>query len=505
MRYSNKCFLHKKGILCNKTNMQIDYINASQQITDAFGGTSDLIRLDFEIATISCGIYFIDGMIDKILFEDNMLKPLKALTQFNKPYLEELNKHTMMTTPIKPIDDVQEAIAMIAGGEIILVIQGADSFYMYSEKKYNTRAIQEPPVSNVLRGPREGFVEDVKANITMVRRRLATADLRLDMLSVGKYTATKVCIAYLNGVAEQNIVEQVKQKIEAINIDGVIESSYIARYLETNKLSLFSQVGTSEKPDILCAKMLEGRVAILVDGSPCALTVPFVLFESFQASEDYYIKSYRASLIRLVRLLAMFIAIILPAAYVALQQYQYQMLPLKFLLAIVNAVSVIPLSPTLEMFAVLIIFEILSETSIRMPKYIGMALSIVGAIVLGETAVSAGLVSSPTILVTALSTIGIFCVPDESNTASVLRLIFVAIGGVSGIFGIILGGVFLLAYLCTIQSFGVSFLSPYAPMITHDWQDGFFKGISARMKERPFTIPTKNRRRVNDDTKPENK
>ncbi|MEG2274252.1 MAG: spore germination protein, partial [Clostridia bacterium] len=266
------------------------------------------------------------------------------------------------------------------------------------------------------------------------------------------------------------------------------------------------QVGASEKPDIVTAKMLEGRVAIIVDGSPTILTAPFVLFESYQASEDYYLKSYRASLIRMIRILAMFTAIMLPATYVAFQQFQYQMLPFKILVSIIDAVSTIPMSPALEMMIMLIMFEILSETSIRMPRYIGMALSIMGAIVLGETAVRAGIVSSPTILVTALSTIGIFCVPDESNAASLLRLVFCAIGGVLGIFGIVIAGMFLIAYLCTLESFGVSYCAPLAPMLTHDWQDAILKDVTGKMTERPYTIPTVNRRRVkNADAKSKNK
>ena len=175
---------------------------------------------------------------------------------------------------------------------------------------------------------------------------------------------------------------RIKRKIEEINIDGIIESSYVARYLEENKFSLFSQIGASEKPDTIVGKMLEGRVAIIVDGSPSVLTLPFMLYENFQMSEDYYIKSYRASMVRIIRLFAVIFSILMPGIYVALQEHQYQLFPIKFLVTVLGSISNIPLSPTLEMLLVLCIFEILNETSILMPRYVSMALSVVGAIIL---------------------------------------------------------------------------------------------------------------------------
>ena len=263
--------------------------------------------------------------------------------------------------------------------------------------------------------------------------------------------------------------------------------------MESNYHSRFPQEGSSEKPDIIAAKMLEGRVAVIVDGSPMVLTVPFILFEHFQASEDYYVKSFRASFIRIVRLAALVFAIALPGAYVALQEYQYQMFPLKFLISIMNSVYGIPFTPTLEMLCVLIIFEILNEASVRMPRYVGMALSVVGAIVLGETAVNAGLFSTPAILVIAISTIGLYCVPDATEVSSILRVLLVAIAGVAGLMGIILACLALIAYLADLRSFGTSYLAPFAPLIEHDWQDGLIKESVRDMSERPYSVPTQNR------------
>ncbi|MDE5549028.1 MAG: spore germination protein [Clostridia bacterium] len=473
----------------------LNYQEVYDQIKNEFCNTCDLRAIELQISGKNACFFFIDGYIDTLLFENNLLKPLKAVQNVDKVTLEVLNANTMFTTSIEEIPDVNKAISEIASGEILLLADGSESFFKYSEKKYQLRAVTEPPVSTVLRGPREGFVEDLKTNMFMIRRRVASSKLTVEMLSVGKYTQTKVALCFIDGIADGEIVGRIKSKIQEINIDGVIESSYVARYLEENKFSLFSQVGASEKPDTIVGKMLEGRVAIIVDGSPSVLTLPFMLYENFQMSEDYYIKSYRASMVRIIRLFSVIFSILMPGIYVALQEHQYQLFPIKFLVSILGPISNIPLSPTLEMLLVLCIFEILNETSIRMPRYVSMALSVVGAIILGEAAVTAGLFSISSVIIVAVSTVGIYCVPDEINSSNILRLGFVAIGGVLGLGGILFGAMALIGYMCSINSYGVSYMSPFAPSIMHDWQDGPLKAQIEEFGERPYSVPTANRTR----------
>lgn len=473
--------------------MQINCKEAADAVQGEFTEYTDVLRMDFNVGGRAAALFYIDGFVDKIAFESSILRPLKRQEALEYPYADTINQITALTTPMKTVQTPQEAAKIVSEGDIALVIDGAEGIFIFSERAYQTRGIQEPPVTNVLRGPREGFVEDVKINMTMLRRKLKTPKLTFKKAFAGKYTDTPVIICYIDGVASPDVVDEVEKRINSIDMDGVVESSYIARYLETNYRSLFTQVGTSEKPDIIAAKMLEGRVAIIVDGSPMVLTVPFILFEHFQASEDYYIKSFRASFIRIVRLMALVFAIALPGAYVALQEYQYQMFPLKFLISIMNSIYGIPFTPTLEMLSILIIFEILNEASVRMPRYVGMALSVVGAIVLGETAVNAGLFSTPAILVISISTIGLYCVPDATEASSILRVLFVAIAGVAGLMGLILAALALIAYLADLRSFGTSYLAPFAPLIERDWQDGLIKESVRDMTERPYSIPTWNR------------
>lgn len=473
----------------------LNYQEVYDNIKNEFCNSCDLRAIELTISGKNACFFYIDGYIDTLLFEDNMLKPLKQVQNVDKVTLDILKANTMFTTPIEEISDITQAISEIASGEIVLLVDGSESFFRYSEKKYTQRAITEPPVSTVLRGPREGFVEDLKTNMFLIRRRVASPNLTVELMSVGKYTQTKVALCFIDGVANGEIVGRIKSKIQSIEIDGVIESSYIARYLEENKFSLFSHTGSSEKPDTVVGKMLEGRVAIIVDGSPSVLTLPFLLYENFQMSEDYYIKSYRASMLRIVRLLAVIFSILLPGIYVALQEHQYQLFPIKFLVSVLGSITNIPLSPTLEMLLVLCIFEILNETSIRMPRYVSMALSVVGAIILGEVAVTAGLFSTSAVIIVAISTVGVYSVPDEINSSNILRLGFVAIGGVLGLGGILFASMALIGYMCSINSYGVSYMTPFAPSILHDWKDGPLKAQLEEFGERPYSVPTSNRTR----------
>ncbi|MCQ2602986.1 MAG: spore germination protein, partial [Clostridia bacterium] len=272
--------------------------------------------------------------------------------------------------------------------------------------------------------------------------------------------------------------------------------AYISSFISERKNSIFSQVGNTEKPDVVTGKLLEGRIAIIVDGSPIVLTVPFVLLEDLQDGYDYYSSSWRVSMIRLFRLMGALMTVLLPGAYVALQSYHYHLLPLKFMITLLSATSGIPFPPAIEMLVVLILFEILNQASLRMPRFLGISLSIVGAIVLGDTAVKAGLISSPAVLVTALSAIGIFCVPDQVGTLSILRFSFLCVSAVSGLFGITIFLLILVSYLASMESFSAPYLAPYAPRIEKDLKDALFKAGVQEMKTRPFSFPNKNRTRI---------
>ncbi|MBO4472399.1 MAG: spore germination protein [Clostridia bacterium] len=458
-----------------------------------FGESADLTIRRAEIGGRRAFYAAIEGLVDKELLEEHVIKPLSAIETFSRGSVE---KGVYLTAPVEWASTLAEAEEEIASGTVALVIEGEEKICLLSVKKWERRSVEEPPTSSVIKGPREGFTEDVTVNAALLRRRLKSKSLVITEKKVGKYTGSKVLICYLSDVASPETVDLVTERLAEIDLDGVIDSSYLTKFLEDDPASLFPQVGSYEKPDVVAAKLLEGRVAILSDGSPIALTVPHLLIESFQDSQDYFKRNTRVTVTRFLRLFGAIIALFLPAAFVAVQEYQYQVLPLKFLITIINSTNGTPLSPTLEMLLVLIIFDILNEASVRMPRYVGMALSIVGAIVLGETAVSAGLLSSPAVLVTALSSIGLYLVPDDVGTYSLLRLLFVATAALLGLLGILFAVMLLLSHLVTLESFGSDYLSPYAPLSAGDLKDGFVKRELPDMVKRPQGVSNRNPTRI---------
>ena len=454
--------------------------------------SDDLIVRDFAADGISGALVYVDGMSDKLLLEQSVVKPLLTM-RFEGTDIESVKK-LPYGEEIKEIE-TGDAAQSVVNGDLVLAIDGADKLYELSLRNYPHRAVAEPPTETVIKGPREGFTEEIKTNITLLRRRIKSPLLRVKHFNVGRYGNSSVMIVYIDNIADKRVVERISEKIEKIDIDGVIGAEYISRMVSEHAASIFNQSGMTEKPDIVAAKILEGRVAVFVDGTPVVTTYPYVLIESFQDSYDYYIQNKRSTMLRILRLIGVFLAVFLPGLYVAFQEFHYHLLPLKFLISILNSVSGIPFTPPMEMLFVLLLFEILYQASVRMPRYVGTALSIVGAIVLGQTAVSAGLLSSPTVLIIAISAIGINCVPDLTDSFSILRLIVLITGSVLGLYGIVLFTVFLIAYLSGLDSFGAPYLAPYAPVITDDLKDGFIKDNLLNFEKRPYSIPNENRRR----------
>lgn len=438
-------------------------------------------------------LIFAKDLVDKEQLGQLVIKPLKeykgkidkqSLTNvFFSPEMEQLTK----------FDDIAEKVVL---GDAVLLVDGIDIAFSFGLKFFQIRAIGEPPTSTVIKGPREGFVESLPVNVSLMRRKIKSSKLKFINMSVGKYSNTPVAICYIEGLCDENLISKIKQKLSVIEIDAILDSSYISKFICEHKKSLFKQVGNTEKPDILAGKILEGRVAIFVDGSPIALTVPYLLLEDFQSPSDYYGSAYSATISRFIRFLSVFLSLILPAIFVASELFHLQFIPLSFLLTIENSIKGIPLSPSYEMFVTLLIFEILNEASVRMPRYVGMVVSIVGGLVLGETAVTAGIISAPTLMIVAFSGICLFTVPELTQSLSTIRLLFLVTAGSIGIYGLINMILFLLIYLVSFENYNTPLLAPFSPLITKDLKDSLYKGFLVEQKYRPFSIRIKNKKRL---------
>ena len=432
-------------------------------------------------------------MTDKKILAETTIKPLQEVKK--KVSLKNL-LNTVSSPETKTLTSLTEIFSSITEGNSILIVDGIDVALSVGGKRIEKRNISEPPTSVVMKGPREGFVEDINCNISLIRRRLKTPELKIENINVGKLSNTTVAICYIDGVVKEGLPEKIKEKFKNFEIDAILDSSYVTRLISEHTHSLFKQIGTTEKPDVLCAKILEGRLAIIVDGSPMVLTLPYILLEDFQSPEDYYTSVYKTNFARFVRIISVLISIILPSLYVASQLFHLQLIPLPFLLTIVNSIKGIPLSPSLEMFFTLLIFEILNESSLRMPKYVGMVVSIVGGLVLGETAVNAGIISAPALMIIALSGICLYTVPDLLQTFSLLRIVFLMIAGSLGGYGLILALVALIIYMVSFETFDTPLMAPFAPLITKDLKDSFYKETMVFLDKRPKVIGSKNKVRL---------
>lgn len=425
--------------------------------------------------------------------------------------LEEV-KQAILFPELKEETELANVFQEVLDGNSLLIVDGLETGLIVGAKMLPARAVMEPPTDIAVKGPREGFIEDIKTNMALLRKRLKTPGLQFELTKVGKRSATNIAVCYLDGISDEKVKEEIVRRIEEIDIDCIPDSSYIADFIAPRKHSLFRQIGTTEKPDIFAAKLAEGRVGILVDGSPIALTAPFILAEDFQSSEDYFVSPFMATIFRAIRFAAVLIALLLPAFYVTSQLFKMQLIPLGLTLTIASSIQGLPLSPSLEMFLVLLVLEVLKEASVRMPKYVGMALSIVGALVLGEAAVSAGFVSTPAIIIVAFSGICLYTVPNFVETSSVLRWLFLIVGGSIGPFGIVLLVAFLIYYLISADAFGMPLLAPFSPLVPHDLKDSLVKYNMQSLKERPnlFRSPNKTRLKTTsraknaDDEKGEN-
>ena len=467
--------------------LERDIEKNAQYINQIFNSVNELVEKEIKVCNNKLILFYMLGMSDNQMIADFIIKPCvehKGQEITPKVFMEEV----LFWGEVEKSIDLDEAVEKLTQGHSILFFPDSKEFLYMATDKIKERSLGEPPTSSVLQGPRQGFVENFKTNIGLIKKILATPHLKSESLKVGKYTKTNVSILYLDGICDKGLVQKVKEKIKKIDIDGVIDSFYISSFLEEHPESFFKQIGNAEKPDIVCAKLLEGRLAIVVDGSPMVLTLPYMLFEDFQKSGDYYNSSLRATMLRWLRLFSLVITVALPGMYVAVQLYHYKVFPLTFLITIVNSTQGIPLSPFAEILFVLILFEILYEASLRMPKYLGMAMSIVGALILGDTAVQAGIISPPAVMIVALSGITLYTLPEQVSVLSILRLAYTVAGGILGFYGIIIFTLYFIVYFNDFDNYGVPYLAPFAPKVKSDYKDALIKSSILDMK-------TRNRRR----------
>ena len=415
---------------------------------------------------------------------------------------ESIKNNILSITDLNEIQSMKDVVDEILSGKTALFIDTYGKALIINALAFEARNVQDPGTDTVVRGPREGFTENIAVNIALVRRKIKNQHLILEKMTVGTQTNTTIFLAYMDRIVNPKIVGEVKERIANIKIDSILESGSIEQLIEDNPTSIFPTIGNSEKPDIIAAKLLEGRVAIFCDGTPFVLTVPFLFIESLQTAEDYYSRPFIATFLRILRIISLFTTIAAPALYVAVTVFHYEMIPTVLLITTAASREGIPFPPILEAFLMGLVFEILREAGIRMPKPVGQATSIVGALVLGEAAVNAGIVSSPMIIIVALTGITDFVNPSLISFTFYLRTFLLVLSTVLGLYGILIGFFFILAHMCSLRSFGSPFLAPFAPTIWSELKDSLIRSFLWVMKSRPQSITWRKSRRQGLQIKP---
>ena len=446
----------------------------------------DVLVREIIVSNKKIFLVFFKSTVDKLLFVQSIISPL--IDYKGEVTLDTLKNKVLKVIEIEEVEK-KDFIKQIIRNKVLLIVEGEKNALSLDIESLPTRQPSEPPTSPTIQGPREGFTESVKTTIALMRKQLPSKHLVIKNYFVGELTHTQICLFYLDNIVDKKIVKYLEKKIMSINTDGILDSHYIVEYLSKKPNSLFEQFGTTEKPDIVTAKILEGRVAIAVDGSPIVLTIPYMIFEDVQNSNDYYTNQHYATFVRYIRTLGIIMATVIPGVYLSFRLYHYKVVPLKYILTINATTQNLPFTPFLELLFILILFQILYEVSLRLPRYLGIATSIVGALVLGDTGVQAGLISPPGIIVIALSLISVYAIPNQAPQLTIIRFIFLLIGGTLGLLGIVGAMVYFINYLNTLNDFDTPFLAPYAPKIKSDLKDGLHRQSLDKMEKRPKSFP----------------
>ncbi|MFD0710362.1 spore germination protein [Paenibacillus sp. GCM10027626] len=398
------------------------------------------------------------------------------------------------------IAGLEQMTAYLLSGQLLILAEGSRQCLAVNVSGGERRPVSEPATETVVRGPREGFTESIETNLALLRRKIKNPNLWIENRQIGRISQTDVAIMYLNGIAKEEVVKEVRARLDAIDIDAILESGNIEEMIEDRKASVIPTIISTERPDVVASGILEGRVAIFVDGTPFVLMVPVFFIQFFQAAEDYY-NRYTFSVLRVLRMFAFGISLLGPSLYVALTTFHQEAIPTPLLISLAAQREGVPFPALVEALIMEITFEILREAGVRMPRTIGQAVSIVGALVLGEAAVQAGLVSPAMVIVVSLTAISNFVIPvyNLALAVSMMRFIFMILAATFGFFGISAGLVALLLHLCSLRSFGVPFMSPFAPMSFSGLRDSWLRFPIYWQKFRPPFLSPKNQRRMNDN------
>ena len=440
-------------------------------------------------------LMFLDVLCSTQFISEYIIKPLTQITQgINSE--DDIEKKVLNINITGWVKDDDDALLHVLSGDAVIIFKDYPKTIFCETKGYVRRGVGTPITEAVVKGPREGFTEAFVDNVTLIRRRIKNSALKFEALYVGSETQTVVTLTYIEGFAPKELIKQVKDQIKSLDYEFILDSNYIEAKLRAKKTA-FDTVGYTEKADELCAKLLEGRVAVVVDGTPFVITVPYFFMENFQTPDDYYLNRYFTSFTRMIRWLAFFIAMFLPGLYVAMVTHHFSMLPTLFIFRMAVARAGVPVPVVVEVVTIMLLFQLIKEAGLRLPQPIGTSMSLVAGLVLGDAAVGAGISSRITIVVVSISAVSYFLIPKLYGPVSIWTIIIAIAGAMYGLPGIVLISLVLLSHLAHLKSCEYPYLFPLGTLKTYDFKDIFLRGSLDRISHHIIERDDKNERETN--------
>lgn len=457
-----------------------------KKIKDNFEGCFDVKYRDIKTILGDATLIFIDDLCNGTWLMEYTILPLRGFGKL---------KDSNITTPQDLLDkvldmnmtgiakDVDDAINHVLQGDAILVYENFEEIIYCEAKNFPRRGISIPETEAVLKGPKEGFNELIVDNVALIRRKLKNPNLKFEAVILGEESNTAVAITYIKGIAPDELVNSIKEKIKGLDLRFILDTNYIEAKLKDQK-SFFDTVGYTEKPDEVAAKLVEGRIGVIVDGTPFVITVPCFFLESFQMPDDYYLNRYYTNFNRVLRWIAFFVAAFLPGLYIAIITYHFSMIPTLFIFRLAVSRAGVPIPTFLEVLIMMFAFQFIKEAGLRLPHPIGSAMSIVSALILGDAAVGAGIASRITIIVIALSTLSYFLIPKIHGALSFWSIIIALSSTAFGLPGFFAGSLIFITQICELDSVGYPFLFPIGSTEQYSFKDILFRGKLDRISRK---------------------
>ncbi|WP_208591135.1 spore germination protein [Gracilibacillus suaedae] len=474
-----------------------------KHLNETLGNSDDFVVRKISVGKeedINIGIFYIEGLVDTERVSDFIIEPLMFDFQEDESIhskqdlLTVIKDSTIAVGDIQDVSDYESLVSSLASGYVIILVDGFTKGFTIGLTNENYRNVTEPSQETVVRGPKEGFTETLRTNTALIRRKINSPNLRIETRKIGEVTQTQVSIMFIKGIVNEKVLEEVRARLSKINIDGLLESNYIEELIQDKTFSPFPTIYNTERPDVVSACLLEGRVAILVNGTPFVLVVPSLFIQFFQAAEDHYQRWDFSTFIRFLRIACFFITLLAPSLFIAITTYHQEMIPTPLLISLAAQREGVPFPAFVEALLMEITFEILREGGIRMPKAVGQAISIVGTLVIGTAAVEAGFISAAMVIIVAITAIASFVIPAHNMSISIrlIRFLFMGLAASFGLFGITAAFIGLILHLCSIRSFGIPYMSPFGPFNVPDQKDSLFRLPLWRLSTRPRLVNQQN-------------